>query len=203
MEQKGTKQVELPLLKKYAFLGTPDQFSKKLKQLADLAEKENWTTNSSKHDYDILFQYIIHTFERIHDERKILVSPDEQCCCFNTGLMTDMGEDIIGFFVKNKNVNKKEEWYLENFYHSSDRKIVLNFSECPKVAEYFEKPELMYFNPNYNIIVSTNHILSDNKSRFPSEILERGDKHLNMLFNGSLELTKKKIKRNYRLVVPQ
>ncbi len=192
-----------PKLRNFAFLGSKETFMEKLKVLSQLAEKENWTSRESDYNYDILYRYIMHTFDRIDFENKIIFTNNQENACFNTGLLTEMGEDIVALFSKNRNTDKSEKWFLNGFYCLSDRKIVEKFCEEPAVAEYFDKPEMMYFNPNYKIIVNANHILKDNTSRFPQELTNKGLRHLNMIFNGALELTKKKIKRNYRLVVPQ
>lgn len=183
-------------------MGNSEQFQEKLENLIKLAEKENWTSRESKFQNDILYRYILHTFDRIQSEDKILYTEDQEHASFNTGLLTDMGEDIVCLFSKNKNEGR-EEWFLDGFVCLSDRKFAERFNEEPEVAEYFDKPEMMYFNPNYKIIVNANHILGDNINRFPEKLTNLGTRYLNTIFNGALELTKKKIKRNYRLVVPQ
>lgn len=193
---------ERPQLKQFAFLGINEAFNDKLNVLKNLAEKENWTSRGSTYENDILYRYVMHTFDRIESEDKIIYTKDGKYASFNTGLLTEMGEDIVALFSRNMNPDK-EKWYLDGFVCLSDRKFAEKFNEDPQVAECFDKPEMMYFNPNYKIIVNISHILGDNIDRFPPKLATQGRNYLVTLFSGALELTKRKIKRNYRLVVPQ
>ncbi|SJZ59787.1 DUF3825 domain-containing protein [Anaerorhabdus furcosa] len=193
-----------PLLRQVAFLGTREQYNGKLAHLAQLAEKETWQTKDSTFQNDILFQYILHTFDRLVDEDKIIFTEDGKFASFNTGLMSESGEDIVCMLNENTNQTSTQKWYLYGFHLVSDRYFLNFFNTIPLVADYFASdPNKMYFNPSYEIRVDTNHIFSDNIERFPKEITEKGFSYFITLFNGAFHVIKKKIMRNYRIVVPQ
>lgn len=194
-----TSETNKNTLLRFAYTGTKEKFNDKLNALASKAETENWSITSPN---SILYSYIVHTFDRLVDENKILFSEDEKYASFNTGLLTELGEDILGLFAKNTYTNNKAPWILIGFFSESDRKFIENFNKIPKLANYFDNPALMYFNPELPIIVSTNHIMNENSVRFPSN-LTSDIKLFLTLFKGSVDIMKKKISRNYRLVVPQ
>lgn len=192
---------ERSTLLRFAYTGTKEFFDDKLAELAEMAEDENWTFNSNG-QLEVLYKYIVHTFDRLVDENKVLIDEKENFACFNTGLLTELGDSLIGMFTKSENHDKGAYWYFIGFYSEADRRFNEHFNTVPKLANYLEKPECMYFNPEYPIIVNSNHIIEDNVDRFPKELTKNKLMFLT-LFKGSVDIMKKKIARNYRLVVPQ
>ena len=95
---KDTKEI----IWKFAFLGNATIQATKYDELSELAEHENWTSSGSSKKNNILQSYISHTFDRAFElgEKHVLISDDETFSCFNTGLLTDNGEDIICLFNK-------------------------------------------------------------------------------------------------------
>ncbi|MBE6114491.1 MAG: DUF3825 domain-containing protein [Erysipelotrichaceae bacterium] len=199
---EDNKNEEVSKLKRFAMLGNKEFQAKKWKELSELAEPEIWTTPNSNMEYDILYNYITYTFERLVLENKVVISFTEQFAAFNTGLLTEHGEDIVCLF--NSISNKKgTAWHLHGFYAETERIIGSNFKATPAVAEYFDNPEDMYFNPKYDILANFSHILEDNLDRFPQYLQEKGIKYLRNQLNANIPLTKKRIARNYRIAVPQ
>ena len=76
------------------------------------------------------------------------------------------------------------------------------FSSIPLMATYTDNYQDFYFNPDYNIEINSDHILDDNWERI-SEVVGLPKLIIKTLLFGVLEETKKRIKRNMRLVVPQ
>lgn len=190
------------LIWRFAFLGKNDLKERKFEELAQLAENENWTSNNSNRPNDILYSYITHTFDRAAKEDLVYISKDETYACFNTGLLTDNGEDIIAMFNEFSG-SDEYAWHLQGFRKESDWDFLANFDETPPVVTYFSDPSKIYFNPSIELIKNLDHILMDNIDRFPNELQEKGVSYINALLTHALDLTIKRCQRNYRIAVPQ
>ena len=101
---------------KFAFLGKPDTLNSKLQELSELAETENWTSSNSTKENNILYSYITHTFNRAFElgEEYVIVNNDETYASFNTGLLTENGEDIICLF-NTFDSSDEYHWHLYGF----------------------------------------------------------------------------------------
>lgn len=184
----------------YAFCGTEAGFNKMLQYLSEIAEKEKWTFDDINPNV-ILKKYIMGTFSQCSKQNKIPVSKDGKFSCFNTGLLTVNGNDIIGLFEKNERENA-QPWILRGFKDKCHRDFLDVFYNVPDLATYTNDYQELYFNPNYNIVVNIDHILDDNWDRIKGVI--NFDKNVvkSLLF-GAIEDAKLRIRRNLRLVVPQ
>lgn len=187
----------------YAFCGTDVIFMQKLKNLSEIAEPEIWDFKDSPEykEFSVLRKYILGTFQRCYDQNLILESENKHYSCFNTGLLTPNGNDIIGLFEKNYR-SDGQKWFLSGFFDKCEREIMNNFAELPNLPTYTENYEDYYFNPNYNIVINADHILDDNWSRIERELgLDKS--MVRALLKGVIEETKLRLKRNSRLAVPQ
>ncbi|MCL2522805.1 MAG: DUF3825 domain-containing protein [Erysipelotrichales bacterium] len=184
----------------FAFCGKKEDFLGKIDYLARIAEKEAWSFNEKNNS--ILLSYFNNTFTQCYKENKIMYAEDEKSCCFNTGLLTSHGHDIIALFNRNANPNLMLEWYFKGFCEKSDRDFMDAFPEVPEVAEYTQNFIEYYFNPKKNIEINSNHILDENWENI-SKIIPLDKSIVKVLLFGVLEEAKKKVKRNPRLVVPQ
>ncbi len=183
----------------FAYCSTKEGFLNMLQYLSDVAESEPWSFD--KTPYTILQKYIKGTFKQCYRQNKLLYSDDKEHCCFNTGLLTPNGHDIVMVFDKN-NRPGAQEWFLRGFKNITERSYMDNFKEIPQLAKYTDNYEEFYFNPEYQIIINTDHILDDNWDRI-SEVIPLSKSIVKGLLIGVVEETKRKIKRNMRLVVPQ
>lgn len=79
-----------------------------------------------------------------------------------------------------------------------------NFSSnLPDVANFFENPELLIFNPKCELIPDIDHIISDNKDRFPLHLQKGDEPELRRQLMGAIDEVKKKVRTNYKIAVPQ
>lgn len=196
-----TKETD-ELIWKFAFLGKDDSREKKFDELSELAETENWTSSSSTWENDILYSYVTHTFAKAAKDDLVLISENEGYACFNTGLLTDNGEDIVCLFNEFTG-SDKYHWHLHGFRKASDWDVMNSFSETPSVVSYFDDPSDAYFDPSVKLVKNLDHILEDNLDRFPEELQNKGKSYINTLLSHALELTIKRCERNYRIAVPQ
>lgn len=183
----------------FAFCGTSEGYEKMLEYLSSIAEEEPWAAEGKP--YGTLYKYIQGTFRQCYRQNKILYSEDGENCCFNTGLLTPNGHDIVGLFEKNTKADA-QEWYFKGFRNITERIYMNIFSAVPSLAEYTSNYEELYFNPNYPVVVNTDHILDDNWDRI-HDVVPLSKAIVKGLLIGVVEETKRKIKRNMRLVVPQ
>ncbi|HEM2734781.1 TPA: DUF3825 domain-containing protein [Streptococcus suis] len=189
---------------KFAFLGRQETLNSKLQELSELAETENWTSSNSTKENNILYSYITHTFNRAFElgEEYVIVNNDETYASFNTGLLTENGEDIICLFNTFDSSNEYH-WHLYGFRKVSDWDFLNHFEVTPKVPRFFSNPADIYFDPNRELIKNLDHILDDNMDRFDIELQNKGKFYIHALLNNALDLTITKCKRNYRIAVPQ
>jgi len=191
------------LLFRFAYIGKSEEQGKYLKELAELAEPENWNSPNSEREYDILLSYITFTFDKAAKDNLILISDNEEYSAFNTGLLTVNGEDIIGLFNKFKS-SKKFSWHITGFRKESDWEFLNNFSNTPTVVSYFINAEKIYFNPRLQLVKNLDHILDENNIlRFDPSLQAKGKQYILALITHALDLTLKRCKRNYRIAVPQ
>ena len=184
----------------YAFCGTETGFNNMLRYLAELAEEEKWSFDDAK-PHSVLRNYILGTFSQCYKQDKLLISADGNHSCLNTGLLTPNGNDIIAIFEKNTKAGA-QPWVLKKFKDKCSRDFLNVFTDIPLLATYTTNFEELYFNPDYNIIINTDHILDDNWERIES-VVKMNKTLMKTLLVEVIEEAKLRIKRNLRLVVPQ
>ena len=172
--------------------------------LANMADPEEWDfSDSRKKSNVILKNYIEHTFRRVTSEGKVSYAKDNSYACFNTGLVTKNLEEIYALFAKNS-IPGKQPFYLKSFCRKSDNLLLHVFkSDLPLIADYFQKPEDLLFNPNCNLIPQIDHIIEDNLDRFPMEMQSAGDAEIRRRLEGAIDEVRKKVRTNYKIAVPQ
>lgn len=202
-------KLDLPLIKRFAVLGKNNDFEGKLNFLIDLAEPELWnqTDIHTKRKNSTIFYYIVHTFDRCFNQEKIFIDDVEENAFFNTGLMTVQGNEIFGHFIKSFYYNQNDEnsnyWYFKGFIKNNDKEFITKCGETPEIATYFEDFNELYFDPKSDIEINFDHIYDDNFDRLPIELQTLDKETARHVFEGFLDFTKKKIRRNNRIPVPQ
>jgi len=175
-------------------------FQNSIDELKCLAMNEDWDYKQSTGKHPILSNYIFHTFSKIKEEGKIEIYND--FCIFNTGLVTENQEGIYGYFGKNKKPNTTIPWFFKGWRKESDRDLV-KFSKLPDSANYFDDPSELIYDTNLELRINIDHIIQDNKSRFPDPLKNMDNYQLGNILQGTINDTKKRIKRNYKTAIPQ
>lgn len=191
----------LDVLRNFAYIHDIDQ---KLEELASIAQPENWSYRHtpSPHKLPILFNYLFYTFARLHEEGKVACSTDGTRACFNTGLVTPNQEEVFAYLVPNKNPDQ-QAWFLAKFCRESDRDLLV-FGQLPDTAHYFSDPSELLYNTTLDLRKNVDHIIDDNKGRFPEPFRSMVDNYqLRIALDGSIEHAKKRVTRNYKTAVPQ
>lgn len=185
-----------------AYLGSKEALLNKLNFLARMAQPEQWDYkgNSEKR---ILYNYLCYTYDRIKMENKIEITDDGTAMCFNTGLLTEHGADIYAYFTKNVNLNKRngQDWFLFGFKQRTSQEMRA-FKNYPDIADYFTTPADFIYDKSFGLSVDYDHIIDDNYDRFVGIGLT--DKYMiNGLLENAVKKIVEKVKRNYKLAIPQ
>jgi len=188
------------LLFDLAFMGGYDEG---FPDLADLAEDEDWgyRKNSTDRPNPILLNYVLHTYQKLVEENKIALDRIGQKLCFNTGLITDHQQDIYALFEPNRRENAAP-WYLLGWYPRSARELT-GFVELPGMAQYYDDPSALVFDARLELRVAIEHIIEENRERFPEPYLSMDSYALQNLFRGAVEAAKVRVRRSYKTAVPQ
>jgi hypothetical protein len=170
--------------------------------LAALAEPEDWTgqPNNTTAPNGILKNYISYTYQRLRIEHKISISADRTCATFNTGLLTRHGEEIFGHFAKNTRADK-QPWVFKAWVNESNTAIMNHFFPPPEMAEYVAVAADLVYDMRQPLTLSTEHIIEQNLQRFPPSLQNEG--MARMTLNFAKEMTLKRLRRNYKLAIPQ
>lgn len=173
-----------------------------LTSLAELAEPEEWTgSNPDGRILPILDSFIKYTYHRLVMEDKIAVSADGEYAAFNTGLLTPYAEEIFGFFKRNPQEDV-QPWYFMHWATESNRDLMKNFAEPPKMAEYVTSASELVYDWRRDLKPAYDHILGDNIERFPAHMI--GNPRLaRQALDSAIDLTLRRVRRNHKLVIPQ
>lgn len=194
-----------PALFKFAFF---IRYEEDIKNLAEnLADLEPWDFPDSKEKrFAILKNYLQYYYQRLKEENKIFFTKNNEYCIFNTGLVTRNQEDIFAFFEKNRKTDKPgfAPYFFKSFNKHSDPILLEKFGGLfPEPAYFFEKPDLLLINPKYAIVPDIEHIIEDNKSRFPTHLQNADNAELRRQIKGAIDDVTKKVRTNYKIAIPQ
>ncbi len=183
------------------FQADGDDFDAPFKELAHMAQKgEKWESNSfPSGNVEVLKNYLNYTFCRLQEEGKILYSENGEWSCFNTGLLTEYGKDILATFRRPMG-DYPTPWRFYRFC-DMDNANLHGFSMKPEVASYYTDITDLFFDLSYDLRWNTDHIVQENAERLPREL--QGNPRLAALaIKGALDDIKNKLRRNYKLAVP-
>ena len=100
--------------------GIIPSFDERLVELASLAESEEWDYKHTSTDrtMPILYNYVHFTFQRLEEQGKIVVSPDTEHVCWNTGLVTTNQESVYALYDQNlkRNEERQPPWHFRRFF---------------------------------------------------------------------------------------
>jgi hypothetical protein len=205
--KKETKKKPESELFKFAFFPL---YNEAIKYLAEkLADKEDeWDFSDIRtNTHAILKNYLEHMFRKLQQEGKIHFTKDNKYACFNTGLVTENWEEIYAFFEqykKPKNEYVNPPFCFKAFLKKSNRELLTYFhGNLPEIADFFQKPEELIFNPKCELIPEIDHIIEDNKERFPDHMQNCDNAEMRRKLEGAIEEVNRKVKTNYKIAVPQ
>jgi hypothetical protein len=172
-----------------------------------MAQKENWDYRLTKspRPFPVLRSFIAYTFARLEAEGKIAEAPGKQgdrVACFNTGLATERQEAILAVLSHNKGAAPNSPpWVLDHFAKESDRALTF-FGQRPDIANYFTDPSELLYDTRIDLVVDVDHVIGDNKERFPSE-LQGNEFAMRSALDGAISSAKRRVRRNYKTAIPQ
>ena len=174
-----------------------------LDSLSALAEPENWDYQNtpSAQPKPILLSYLKHSFRRLAEEGKVVRSDNDDLVTFNTGLVTPSQESIYALFDRNT-IPDRQSWHFMRFVRRGEQALTA-FSQLPELASYFTNPSVLVLDCNKELRVNVEHIVNDNKARFPAPFNAMDDFALQTFLKGAIDNAKERVKRNYKTAVPQ
>ena len=92
-------------------------------------------------------------------------------------------------------------WVLDRFAKESDRALTF-FAQRPDIANYFSDPSELLYDTRIELVVDVDHVIGDNKGRFPSEF-QGNDFALRSALDGAISSAKRRVRRNYKTAIPQ
>lgn len=170
----------------------------------ELAEYEDWgyKNSPSPTPHPVLENYIKYTYKRIAEEKKVAVTKDEEFACWNTGLITQSQEPIFIVFNKNQLPDRQSYWHFWKFARRGQWELN-RFEVLPEMCHYFEDPSFLVYDTRKELRANIEHIVEDNRHRFPPELQAMGDYALQNFTKGAIDSVKERVKRNYKTAVPQ
>ena len=177
---------------------------KRLEELANLAEQEDWSYHNSpsEHPYPILFNYLKYTYRRLSEETKIAVSENAQYACFDTGLVTANQEGLFASFE----VNRKEgaqPWFFKGWFRRGEWELT-KFSQLPDIAHYFDDPTCLVFDHRVDFRINIDHIITETpRERFPEPYRSMDAYALQTVLRGAIENARERVRRSYKAAIPQ
>ena len=178
-------------------------------QLAALAEPEDWTlpdevARGSEDRLPLLESYIRHTFARLEEQSMIargLETDGTEVAAFNTGLVTPNQEEVYGFFTS-RGAGESHQWRFVAWTKASDNRLAGVFPQRPKLAEYWDDPRALFYDPRRPLILDWDHFVEDNLHRYPDAFREIPTL-ARAATVAAVEVAKLRVQRNYKTAVPQ
>lgn len=172
--------------------------------LALMAEGEDWDYHRSTSEYPkpVLSNFIRFTYRRLAAEDKIVVADDGQALAFNTGLVTPAQEPIFAYAVHNHLSNASAPWHFNSWRRKGEHELT-RFSSLPEMAHYYGDPAALVFDVRKEMRVNVEHIISENKDRFPAPYNSMDDYALQTFLKGAIDNAKERVRRNYKTAIPQ
>lgn len=95
-------------------------------------------------------------------------------------------------------------YVLKAFVRESDYQLISKFADrLPDVADFFQKPEDLIFNPQCKVVPQIDHIIADNEDRFPSHMQGLESDEIRRRLIGAINEAQRKVRSNYKMAVPQ
>lgn len=201
MEAQRDNEQPWPLeLRDFAWI---QDFEEAISDLAELAEPEDWDYHNTPTDRrrPVLRNYVVHTYRRLAEEGKFSLTDDRRWCCFNTGLVTVHQEPLYGVFEVNY-IAERQPWMFRHWSRRGEANLN-KFPQLPELAHYFDDPSCLVLDVRREFRSNIEHIVAENRQRFPEPYRSMPDYSLQALLKGSIENAKERVRRNYKTAIPQ
>ena len=176
----------------------------RLDELAAMAEPEEWDSRHAPSGFHkpVLFNYIKYTYRRLAEEGKIEVADDGTAIAFNTGLVTPAQEPIFAYSTQNRLPDRPQPWHFHAWRRKGEHDLS-RFSTLPEMAHYFDDPAKLVLDVRRELRANVEHIIEENRERFPSPYKEMDTYQLQTFLKGALDNAQERARRNYKTAVPQ
>ncbi len=71
------------------------------------------------------------------------------------------------------------------------------------MAHYFDDPSVLVFDNRLELRANIEHIISDNRERFPEPYKSMSDYQLQTFVKGAIDNARERVRRNYKSAIPQ
>jgi len=175
-----------------------------IRSLPAMAEPEDCNYHATRTDRElpVLHSYLRYTYERLAEERKISVAPDKHFACFNTGLVTPNQGEIFALYEVNKIPDLDPYWHFWRFCRKGEQDLT-RFPELPDMAHYFDNPSVLVMDTTKEVRVNIEHIVEDNKDRFPEPYRKMDNYAVQTFLKCALDNAMQRVRRNYKTAIPQ
>lgn len=173
--QINAKLVRVHNISKYelvddVYFTQKNNFPSNVEKLRIMALDENWDDNGKRNG--LLENYLLYTYARVKDEKKIAYSEDKLHACWNTGLVDYRYEPIYCYLIR-KDVEHR--WLFKSFCingEDSGKEMGRNILDMPERATYFKEKNLLCQPSDVELSVDRDHIIREHPSRLPSSWLK-------------------------------
>lgn len=175
-------------------LGELKDWSDKLKQEITF---ERWNTKKDS-DPDILRSYVKHTYIRQKELGHLITAGKKMC--WNTGLVSETGDDVVAVFKKQPETHKGPSWKLEKFLPVTSNQA-RDWRDAQR-AKYWDHPaDLIYDTENGELTCQSEHIF-DNHVRFPEYMTTWTANDVTRAVQEASNDAIKRVKQNYKTAIP-
>jgi hypothetical protein len=183
-----------------------ENYRQAIEQLAHLVAFEDWSYHQNQtagaFQYPILSNYIKYTYKRLAAEKKVAFSRDNKFACFDTGLISRTQlEPVYLLFSENTYAYATSFWKFESSFRRGEA-VVRKFDKLPDMAFYWDNPAKLIYDTRKELVANVEHIIQDNKERFPMPYNTWSDFQLRNYLDGCIAASIERVKRNYKTAVP-
>lgn len=106
------------------------------------------------------------------------------------------------FFKKNTSSAHSRAWSFCKFCRKGEYDMN-RFYPLPSLAHYVDDPACLVFDTRVELRPNVEHIIRDNKDRFPEPFRSMDDHVVQTVLKGAIENAQERVRRNYKAAIPQ
>ena len=105
-------------------------------------------------------------------------------------------------FEENNLDNVDPYWHFYKFLRKGEYELS-KFPTLPEMAFYLDDPTKLVYDVKKDLVANIEHIIEDNRDRFPEPYKTMNNFQLQNFIKGSIDNAKERVKRSYKTAVPQ